>query len=517
MRKRKSLVRFLSLVVGVVLAGTGTMTVRAGSSELVTDASSYEKELSSALWKNRDEDVISKGDKIIFPDNSTETTSLISKTAAKLTGKHENLVTAKATLQFNKLPKGERFAMVLGLGSVESFMAEKGNIEIQFQNDNGVKAEVRAYTDDSDSEVIAKDLSCGSMSTAIRVDAVISSKQVLTLSLNGKQVVKKKLPVSGEGRVGFLESGSCGAAISDVEIVSYRYDNPQNVNATEDFEQGTLNTNVWSSKMSIPCYTYQPSGTNITQQDGNYVFQFQNSGGAYLGTKYQYSNFEFSFDVPYLQRKHDVDERGNIVTPKCENFAVCIGADTAECSGTEYTNAFDLIIFSGNSTVTSWNTKQYADASQAGYPYFAEDCNKGFSVKISVIDSVITVGMKWLDETKYTTVFQYQVTRENPLGYVQIWTTAGVANLSVDNLKIVNKDKEPDTIEIDFKGGKIEKPDDFAYEPVTQKMMPEKEDQDIFSWYYLPAGTGIFCLLAILLAVMIRKAKTARKEKGNEE
>lgn len=516
MRKRKSLVRFLSLAVGIVLAGSGAMTVRAGSSELVTDASSYEKELSSALWKNRDEDVISKGGKIIFPDNSTETTSLISKTAAKLTGKHENLVTAKATLQFSKLPKGEQFAMVLGLGSVESFMAEKGNVEIGFSNDGGIRMQVKAYTDDSDSEIIAKDISCGSLSGSIRVHAVISSKQVLTVSLNGKQVVKKKLPVSGEGRVGFLETGSCGVAISDVEIVAYRYDNPQNVNATEDFEQGTLNTNVWASKMSIPCYTYQPSGTNIIREDDNYVFQFQNSGGAYLGTKYQYSNFEFSFDVPYLQRKHDVDERGNIVTPKCENFAVCIGADTAECSGTEYTNAFDLIIFSGNSTVTSWNTKQYADASQAGYPYFAEDCDKGFSVKISVIDSVITVGMKWLDETKYTTVFQYQVTRENPLGYVQIWTTAGVANLSVDNLKIVNKDKDPDTIEVDFKGGIIEKPADFAYEPVVQKTKPVEEEES-FSWYYLPAGTGAVCLLFILTVVIIRKKKSAGKEKGNEK
>lgn len=516
MRMKKQIKRIFSMAAGLVVLGTSVLPAQAGLSELVTDSASYEKEINNALWKNRDEDIVLKNGKIVFPNNSTETTSLITKTAAKKSEYLDVLVKAKGTLEFQKLPKGEQFIFAMGLGSVESFSAEKGNLEIQFTNDGGIKATVKAYAEEGDGTVLGKDISCGDLKQRIQVEAQISNDQKLTLKMNGKEVVKKEIPVTGEGRVGFLQSGSCGVLLSDVEVVAYRYDRPENVNSTEDFEKGTINTNVWSSKMPFPCYTYLPSGTNIVEEDGNYVFQFQNSGGAYLGTKYQYSNFELTFDVPYLQRKHVQDKEGNILTPKCDNFAVCIGAETSECSATEYTNAYDLIIFSGSSTVTSWNTKQFADASAAGYPYFSADCEKGFSVKVEVIDAVVTVSMKWLDETKYTEVFKYQVKRENPLGYVQIWTTAAVANLSVDNVRIVNKDKDPNLTEVDFKSGKIEKPADFAYEPVVQKEKPLEKESG-FSWYWIPAGTAGICLLVVILTALTRKKKPVRKEGKSHE
>lgn len=517
MKQRKMLQKICSVILMLFVVNVMVLPVHAGSSEIVVDASTYETEISSALWKNIDDDVVVENGVIVFPNESTDMTGLITKTNAKSSDKHENLVTAKATIQFTNLPEGEQFAFALGLGSVEATMGEAGNIEVLFYNNGSLKAMVKVYTDDGDAEVVMEERDCGSVSSPQQISAVISNEQVLTLSINGTEAVNTKLPVSGEGRVGFLQSGSCGARVSEVEVVSYRYDNPENVNALEDFESGSINTNVWTSKMPIPCYSYFPTGTNIVQEDGNYVFKFNNSGCAYLGTKYQYSNFELTFDVPYLQRKHVQDEEGNIVTPKCENFAVSIGGEASDYNDTGYVNAADLIIFSGNSTITSWHTQQNADAGAAGYPYFSAECDKGFSVKISVIDSVITVGMKWIEEEEFTDIFQYQVTRETPLGYVHLWTTAGVANLAIDNLKIENKDIDPVLTEVEYKSGMIERPADFAYTSM-ERVYQEKEETEEFNWYLIPAAVAVVCVVAVaVIACVTNRKKKSRKGGTNHD
>ena len=177
-----------------------------------------------------------------------------------------------------------------------------------------------------------------------------------------------------------------------------------------------------------------------------------------------------------------------------------------------YTNATDLIIFQGSSSVTSYNTKKSASAAEAGYPYFSSDCDKGFSVKISVIDSIITVGMKWIDEETFTDVFTYQVTEETPLGYVHIWTTASVANLAIDNLKIENKDIDPVLTEVEFKDGKIDKPEDFAYKPMER--IYKEADKDTFNWYLIIIPVAAVCAIAIGATAITKVVKKKKKEGG---
>lgn len=516
MRKKQLFVGLLALVLAI--SSVNALPVLAGTSELVIDKDSYKEEISSALWNNLDGDVYVEDGKLIFPEDSTDTTSLITKTNAKANDKSENVVSAQATVAFTKLPKGESFAFAIGLGSVESMMGEPGNIELSFRNAGGVKASLKVYDLDGNSETLLKDISCGQMGSDIKINAVISKEQEMTLVINGKEVFKDKISVTGEGRVGFLQTGSCGAKVWDVETVAYRYDNPENINATEDFESGSFNTNAWTSQMVIPGYDYMPTGTEIVEMDGNYVFKFVNSGATYLGTKYPYSNFELSFDVPYIQRVHVRDEDENIIVPKSENFAVSIGGEAAKFKGTGYDNASDLIIFHGDSVISSWNTGQSVRAGDMGYPFLSPDCEKGFSVKISVIDSVITVAMKWMDEEAFTDLFEYQVTRETPLGYVHIWTTASVANLAIDNLKIENKDVDPVLLDVEFKDGIIEKPEDFKYEPMER--VYKNGGKQEFNWYLLIPAMAVACVIAVvgvLLGHKIKSNKKSRKEGAGRE
>lgn len=504
--------QLMMLLLSVVLVGSNvfTLPVEAGSSAIVVDEESYKTELNTALWNNPDGDVVIENGTIVFSNESTDLTRLITKTTAKLNKKNKNLVNANATIQFTSLPADQTFVFALGLASVEAMMGEPGNIEIGFTNNGGVKASVKVYDMDGEAEVLVENVTCGAVGSAMTVEAVITSEKIMTVVVNGKEICNKELSVSGEGRVGFLQTGSCGAKVSGVKIASYRYDNPENINATEDFESGNFNINAWSSKMINSSYYYVPSGTEIVQMDGNYVFKFTNTGTTYIGNKYQYSNFELTFDVPYLQRQNECDEEGNIIVPKCDNFAVSFGGEVAEPVNTGgYTNATDLIIFQGSSSVTSYNTKKSASAAEAGYPYFSSDCDKGFSVKISVIDSIITVGMKWIDEETFTDVLTYQVTEETPLGYVHIWTTASVANLAIDNLKIENKDIDPVLTEVEFKDGKIEKPEDFIYKPMER--IYKEADKDTFNWYLVILPVVGVCAIAIATTVIVKKVKAKKK------
>ena len=85
MKKRTQ--QLIMLLLSVVLAGSNffTLPVEAGSSAIVVDEASYQTKLSSALWNNPDSDVVVENGTLIFPNESTDLTRLITKTTAKQT------------------------------------------------------------------------------------------------------------------------------------------------------------------------------------------------------------------------------------------------------------------------------------------------------------------------------------------------------------------------------------------------------------------------------------------------
>ena len=518
--KRMFKIILCALTCFLVAENSQVLSVRAGASNIITDGSSFREQLDTSLWNNLNSDIQIQNGTLIFPDNSTGGTSLISKVNAKKSDMHKELISAQLTMQLTRLPKKEAFVIAFGLGGTEAMLGEPGNVESTFTNKDGLKVAVVAYDMDGKKVQVQKAVAAGSVGSSLKIQAVISTKEVLTLRINGREICNKKLPISGEGRFGFLQTGSCGAKVTDFRLVSHEYDRPENCNVVEDFEKETINVNALTSRMVIPSTRYVPSGAVREVVDGNGVFTFKNSGSTYLGSMYPYSNFELTFDVLYLQRSSEMDKDGKIIKPKSENFAVSFGDETADFSGNGYDNSTDLLIFSGNSTVTSWHTGKYESAADKGYPFYDKACDKPFSVKVSMIDSVATVEIKWLNEKKYTKIMQYQVSEKTPTGYVHIWTTADVANMSIDNLRITNKDEKPNLIKVDYKSGLIEKPEDYVFERMERVYKEPEKEEETENPYRVVLYVAIGCVLIFglnLIIVCLRRKKGGAKDEEKME
>ena len=501
------------LLVTVLLAGSiQVLPVKAGASDIVIDKSSFATEINSAVWNDRDGDVEVEDGVLIFTKDSTDTTSLVTKTNAKISEKHDELISVDVNMQLTELPEKGRFVLALGLSSIESALGDDGNIEIGFENNGRLQVGVVAY-EDGEEVVLSEPKACGSIGNEMKVKAIISTKGVLILTVNGKEICQKELPFSGEGRVGFLQTGSCAAKVRDVRIVSHKYDTPENTNIFEDFEDGYMNTNVLTHNVFIRNAKYAPSRCFVDEVDGNKVFRFQNAGDFYFGTLYEYSNFQLTFDVIDLQREDILDEFGNVITPKNPHVCVAYGSEAADYTDYGYVQSTDLLIFDSPSRLVSYNTDKIEDLASKGYDYTSEKCEKDFSIQVTMIDSWVTVGFKWIGEEKFTEVMKYQPSTETPTGYVQIWSSGGAANYAIDNFKIENLDQDAQIIEVENGTFEIEKPADFDYQPLEHTYRPQEDST--FTIYYIIAIVAVVCAMAFGVTLVIRKAK--RKENDEHE
>lgn len=502
---RKSVVFFLSIL--MLVGSTKVLQVFAGASNIIIDGKSFEKELSGAEWNNPNQDILIKDGVLVFPKDSTDETSLISKMNAKAYEDFDEIIRAELTMKITKLPKDETFILAFGLGRVEAMSGEAGNIEIEFTNNRGLRAGIVAYDDNEEKTVVAKPKSCGSVGSTLSVQAVVTTSGKCKLTVNDRLICSGNIPVSGEGRFGVLQTGSCGAEISELRLVSHKYDRPENPNIFEDFENETLNVNTLTSRM-ISNGSGPRTGQYVEEVDGNRVFRFQNVGESYLGTLYQYSNFEMTFDVLNLQRKTEYDDDGNVKAHKSQNFCISFGDESADYNGGSYTQSTDLLIFQSTS-FTSLTTPNNANAATKGYPFGADTCDKDFTIKFSVVDSVVTASIKWIDETEFTEIIRYQVSEETPTGYVHIWTTGTSSTFDIDNLCIKNLDTKPNLIEVEYKSGLITAPPDFAYEPLEYVYEEESEKAAGFVWndYYMIPCVAVVCILAFGIALVIKVIK----------
>ena len=125
-----------------------------------------------------------------------------------------------------------------------------------------------------------------------------------------------------------------------------------------------------------------------------------------------------------------------------------------------------------------------------------------------------------MEETDYTQILTYELDGQTPTGYVHIWTT-GTGMFALDNLKIVNKDKEPVLTEVSYESGAIEVPEDFAYEPeekvYAEEETEKQESESSFNWYLLiPVSAGASAI-GLLTVVVILQLKRKKKEVGMDE
>lgn len=513
---RKEIKNVLGLLVACLILAVSSqadiLKVSAGASHIVVDNSSFKSEIDNTVWNAPNGDISVQNGRIIFPKESTGETRLITRKAAAVTGYYETLFEANYTLQLKDLPTNEKFIAAFALRTAESYHEEAGNLEVVFENKGGIKVTVCAYDDDAQQQILVDAKDCGirtGKTFQISVDA--SEDMKVKIAVNNKIIYDSASPVDLEGRMGFLQTGSCAAEIHNVDILSYKYERPENANVWEDFENGTMNTNTMTSTM-YNSTGYFPAGVLIEPYNGSNVLMFRNVSLGFFGTKHQYSNFEVSFDVPYILYNSITDGEGNVIASAHGNFVLGIGDSSDTFSPYGYQTSAEGVVFNQDNVASLKNKDIRVSIADKGY--FDADKNEGYSVKVTVIDTKVTVYMKALDANNYDELISYSVGSDTPLGYVHIWTTGG-ANFAIDNFKLENRDDDAKLLDIDYKEAKKLEAEDCEYEPDKEVYLNEDTSGGGFKWPLSTAYAAIAGVIIVGSCTVIAAAKKhPRRKKG---
>ena len=507
MRRGKKIFHVLLIAVLLCISMLQPIHVEAGLSETVIDSSM----LDGTNWSNPDEDVVIKEGKILFTKNGTEYSRYISRAVAKMDEKNEKLVTVSSAVTFQSIPNGKAFIIALGLSSIEATSGEAGNIEVAFSNNGGIKVGVTVYDENGNAVSVVSPKVCNiAMKHVADVTVEISTDSKIKVLVNGSNVCSGTLPVSGEGRVGFMQTGICEVEIANVKMTQYGYERPENVNVDTDFEEGALDISALNAKV-LELEASFPRGQYIEQYNGSNVFVFKNVYYSYLGTNYQYSNFEISFDVPYVNTETVYNEDGSLKEAGQTSIAVAFGGEQSKWQIVDGWMKAGETIFFHKDSVYSYNNREEWNAVLTEKYFTTKD--RGFSVKLKVVDGLVEAGIKWMDENDFHTVLTYKMKSALPTGYIHIWAPEA-GQCAIDNLKITNLDDTPNIIETEFKSGKWEYPEDTVYEPTQATYLEVDAEKNVLqlSWYYLIPAAALVSVIAVVITMV-----ATRKRKGKEE
>ncbi len=517
-RRLFSILAACAILIGSVQLGT--LHVQAGSSDIVVDNTSFEKELDSTKWNAPNADVKLENGKIVFTKDSTAETRLITRKGATKTEYYNELFNTTYTLKLSTLPADQKFIVAYSLFTAESYAEESGNFEIVFTNNGGVKVTVRAFGDDGTEQILVDKASCGvKVGSAFTMNVSATKDMKTKVVVNGKTLYNAVAPISMEGRTGFLQSGGCAAEIQSVSIVSHAYDRPENGNIVEDFEQGSMDKNTLTSTMTRNL-GYFPAGIFVEEYNGSNVLMFRNVSQGFFGTKYQYSNFEVSFDIPFVLRKNEVDEEGNISALAHGNLVLGIGDESDVYSNYGYQQSAEAIVFAPDRISSMAHGKNGVVVDLPGKGYYDQQKNEGYSVKVSMIDTQVKVYVKALKATTYDEVLSYKVGQATPLGYIHIWST-GLSNFAIDNFKLTNLDKEGNVLDLKYEAATIKPEADWEYKPqevvYLDEVLGEKDEattpeEQGFKWVMLLVYGGIAGVVIIAVCTAIALGGKKKKE-----
>ena len=513
--------RFLALLLAgsLFLVNLSSIPVKAGK-EIQTTELTMEDGLNVTDWNFVDSNIVNEGGKVVIPaETSTAETRFISKNVSKVNASVNEITSVDAVMRLTALPEGQLLALAFGLSSIEAYLGEVGNVELHFTNQGGIKLGITAYTD-AGAATVLEPQSCGlSLDRDFTIRAAITPEAVLTVMINGKEICRQSIPVNGAGRFGVLQSGSCGAAFASLNYGCKYYNTPENMDIFEDFESNAFNANLLCSA-STPngiC----PSGVKIADFDGNKALFFQNTNRSYFGTLYKYSNFEVSFDIPYFLRETIYDEYGEVMGKPCTYIGLSWGEETPAPTGHSYVTAVDLIAFRSDTT-RSEVKKVWSEVSFADLGVTDTTTNEGYSVKLSVIDGNMELGIKSLTATEYITIATADYDTHKS-GYIYVWSTGGT-NAAIDNFKLVNKDENPNLIDVEYQSSLITAEDYVPTEEEMKLVFREENtaetDQNGFEGKIFvvccTAGAALLVITGVVVYFVMKRKKQGEGEKKDE-
>lgn len=520
MKKKIRILSFL-LATLIVMSATYSIPVMAGMERTTVSFMDNAGDLNKAEWHSTDPSIVCKNKTLYIPEeSSTGDTKLITKKAASITASDE-VIGVDTSFRITSLPQGQRLVLGLGLSSVEPSLGESGNVEISFANEGGIVVSVKAYGEAGEQVILKNKKSGSSLNKTIHVEATILSQGVLNLELNGSSVCKAQLPVDGSGRFGIMQTGSCGVEFTKLLVNYSNYATPENTNIVEDFENGELNSNVLCAKISTAANNLPTAYSAIEDYNGSKVLMFHNAGLGWICTLYPYSNFELVFDVPYFQHQNVYDEKGTLELIASNFVCVSFGEEIPISTGYSCVDATDMWAF-GTSSAHSEVRKTFEtsyDTIGCSNICGDTDKNQGYTVKMTMIDGVMTGQIKPLSGGSFKTVAtqKYDTYRG---GYVYIWSMEQ-GNFAIDNLKITNMDKGAKLIDVEYESSLITAEDYVPTEEEQQLVFRETEvvedtQQKKMSGellFFLCCVGGAVILIGVGTGVIIT-SKQKRKREG---
>lgn len=501
----RSLKKVLSvvLVIGIFTIMFSQLVVNAGSGTIIIDRTSFEESINSSVWSDPGGDMSVSNGKIVFSKDNYEESRLITVSSISKSSQHECLFKSEMDLILKSIPADKSFAIAYSLSAIEAALGDSESIAVLFSN-NGGKISAKAVYYDADGgqkELSSKNISIP-FNRNINVKTEVMGSANCTISVNNTVIFKGEAPTEMTGRVGFLQNGVCEAEISNAYIEFYKYDTPENVNISENFETGSFNMNCLASKMSNNNYS-SPSGLSVEDYNGSKVLMFKNVGMGWFGTTYQYSNFECTFDIPFVLYSNVTDERSNIIRPATQGFMFTYGDPSDYYDTYGYGTSADALKFD-TATISNFKNSKISASIPKLFNY---DNNEGYSVKIRVYDTQFSLQVKALNSNDWQDLLSYKIGNETPLGYIHIWST-GSANFGIDNFCVTNLDKDAKLTEVDYKEYHVAGTEDWVYKPMKVIYKDTTSKTSLWlRWPMLLAYSAVISAIGITVAVLIKKKK----------
>lgn len=499
MKKRllKKGIAFLACL-GIGLGGFAGMlpaiTAKAGmSTQQVVTEDMYKDELSNQKWYKTG-DISQQDGKIVFEKDKTNAESkLVSVILANDLREMgiDTCINGTVTVKINEALTGEFY---VGFGLARPYSAVNSASAICLYDNSGtVGVKVENFAGEN-LGVVYTAPSGYAYGEEIVIDFDVFSAGSMYLEINNDILLNhdNEKTVASVGYFGFGQSTPSSVEIYNAEVRAATYDRPTNSNVNETFSDGFDAALLYSEGGASGYYTPE----KVVCEDG--VLKFTNvTVTGYISTKYEFSNFTMTYDIPHIQRVAEKDAEGNIITPATNWIGVSIGCPAIKTNSAVavaqslffymmpvYVNgeasSFSCVLMNNFSIL-----KQVSVANE--YNFFSvkngvdsEGNERTVNLKVEMLDGKLQVFAKYKTDpiNRYYKIMDYDL-GYTPQGFVQIWgygdsffyvqenLEKGIdslcANYWIDNLVIENKDENPNTTDVDFITSKFPQQEDYLY------------------------------------------------------
>ncbi len=493
---RKGVLFLTGLILAVVpfFGGISATIAHAGRSEqqVVTEGM-YKDELSNQKWY-KSNDIKNQDGKIVFDKSSTNADSKIVSVVLANDLREmgiDTCINGTVTVKVNEALTGEFY---VGFGLQRPYSAVKSASAICFYDHSGtVGVKVENFAGENLGVVYTAQTTYA-YNEEIVIDFDVFSAGSMYLKINNDVLLNhdNEKTVASVGYFGFGQSAASSVEVYNAEVRAASYDRPANSNVNETFSDGFNAAVLYSEGGSSGYYTPE----KVVCEDG--VLKFTNvTATGYISTKYEFSNFTMTYDIPHIQRVAQKDAEGNIITPATNWMGVSIGCPAIKTNSAVavaqslffymmpvYVNgeaiSFSCVLLNNYSILKTASVSGEKNFFAVENGLDGDGNERCVNLKVQMLDGVLQVFVKYSGEpeNRYGKIFEYNL-GYTPMGYVQIWgygddfnyvqnnmangLDSYCANFWIDNLKIENKDENGITVEAGYQSSRFPEQPDYVY------------------------------------------------------